>query len=127
MEKLILVIAAVIGIIIYLWIEDRNECTRWRTSYYQLDDTFQKAVRRHSALIAEKDLIIAEKESLNISLQDRCSNAELTLETIEDDYKKLTESNLTSMPWLAGMMADFMTYEMEAIAKKTTGAMISGE
>ena len=36
---------------------------------------------------------------------------------IETDCQKLIESNVTSIPWLAGMMGDFLTIEIEAAAK----------
>lgn len=34
------------------------------------------------------------------------------------NLEKVQKSNLTSMPWLAGMMADFLTYDYEVEAKK---------
>lgn len=35
----------------------------------------------------------------------------------EANLRKFCESNLTSIPWLAGMMADFLTYDIEMKAK----------
>ena len=34
------------------------------------------------------------------------------------NIEKLLSSNLQAMPWLAGMMADFLTYDIEVLAKK---------
>lgn len=51
-----------------------------------------------------KDATIKEKED---ELQSR--NAE---------YKKMLEGNLTSIPYLAGMMADYLTYDIEVLANK---------
>ena len=36
----------------------------------------------------------------------------------EDNLSSLLQSNLTSFPWLAGMIADFITYDIEVEAKK---------
>ena len=36
----------------------------------------------------------------------------------EQNLENLLQSNLSSIPWLAGMMADFMTYDIEVEAKK---------
>ena len=40
------------------------------------------------------------------------------LENRKKNLDKILESNLTSAPWLAGMMADFITYDIEIEAKK---------
>ncbi len=39
-------------------------------------------------------------------------------ENHEENLKKLLSSNLTSIPWLSGMMADYLTYDLEIEAKK---------
>lgn len=36
----------------------------------------------------------------------------------EENLRQLLSSNLTSIPWLAGMIADFLTYDLEIEAKK---------
>ena len=36
----------------------------------------------------------------------------------KDNLSLLLQSNLTSMPWLAGMMADYLTFDLEVEAKK---------
>lgn len=38
--------------------------------------------------------------------------------THESNLKKLLSSNIEAIPWLAGMMADFLTYDLELLAKK---------
>jgi hypothetical protein len=39
-------------------------------------------------------------------------------ERVKSDLTNILESNLKSMPWLAGVMSDFLTYEYEVEAKK---------
>lgn len=50
--------------------------------------------------------------------QDELAKAVKMLERHSDDLDKLFSSPLTAMPWLAGMMADFLTYDLEVEAKK---------
>lgn len=63
----------------------------------QLSDKYDNSI---SILTAERDNALKEldKHATNISL--------------------LISSNITSMPWLAGMMADYLTYDLEIEAKK---------
>lgn len=58
----------------------------------QLSDKYDNSI---SILTAERDNALKEldKHATNISL--------------------LISSNITSMPWLAGMMADYLTYDLE--------------
>ena len=56
--------------------------------------------RKVTALTVERDSAVEELEKRNSNLNT------------------LLSSNLTAMPWLAGMMADFLTYDLEVEAKK---------
>lgn len=48
------------------------------------------------------------------------TNARLSaeLQNHKDNEKNILSSNLVSMPWLAGMMADYLTYDLEVEAQK---------
>jgi len=46
------------------------------------------------------------------------SELESELERHKENLSTLLHSNLTSMPWLAGMIADFLTFDLEIEAKK---------
>ena len=60
-----------------------------------------------------------------IILKTKLKKSKIALSKIEAEYdhhkknlSSLLESNLTSMPWLAGMMADFATYDLELEERK---------
>ena len=92
----------------------------------------RKRLQSEKKLVAEmKDLqsaLLHEKENLkNTELylipklaQSEESIKQLTLEIQQhkSNLSTLLESNLTSIPWLAGMIADFITYDIEVEAKK---------
>lgn len=50
-------------------------------------------------------------------LQKELGNSNQKLATHEENLRRFLESNLTSIPWLAGMMADYLTYDIEMKAK----------
>ena len=58
-------------------------------------------------LLVEKNQIEAENKRLSAEIERH-----------KEALPKLLSSNLTAMPWLAGMMADFITYDFEIEAKK---------
>ena len=57
-------------------------------------------------------------QTRNIELSKQLAELETEKNTHEEALKKLLSSNLTSIPWLAGMMADYLTYDFEVLAKK---------
>ena len=61
---------------------------------------------------------IEEYKKANIALQNDVASLRETQLTHEENLKKLLTSNLSSIPWLAGMMADFLTYDIEVEAAK---------
>jgi len=83
-----------------------------------LDNDFHETGKRDAQTIREKNATIKEQESQISFLRTQCEQDESIIKNIDKDYKKLIESNMTSIPWLAGMMGDFMTYEMELIARE---------
>ena len=60
----------------------------------------------------------AESESEIAALQAQISDLQDTILHHSERLSKFLDSNLTSIPWLAGMMADFLTYDLEVEAKK---------
>lgn len=63
----------------------------------------------------------AEKEHLDATLEKATcekNNALDYLQHHEENLKHLLASQKNSMPWLAGMMADYLTYDIEILAKK---------
>ena len=58
-----------------------------------------------------------EKEKVK-SLEGENERLLIEVEQHKINLSSLFSSNLTAMPWLAGMMADFLTYDLEVEAKK---------
>lgn len=75
---------------------------------------------------------LASSESVNRTLSEKLISAEQLLKSKQEqihllqeeltrhknNLSNVLESNLISMPWLAGMIADFITYDLEIEAKK---------
>lgn len=77
---------------------------RFRSLYYDADRKYDK--------------LLKESTSSSADLEER-----LTAVTEEYSFHKrnleaILQSNLSAAPWLAGMMADFLTYDLEVEAKK---------
>lgn len=60
---------------------------------------------------------LGEKDLEIVALIDKNSTLEKRLSEHEANIHKILKSNLSSIPWLAGMMADFLTYDIEMKAK----------
>ncbi len=80
------------------------------------EDAESKCLTLNKQLSETKGILKSLKSEYR-QLSEEYAHDELLLNNIESDYKKLIESNVTAMPWLAGMMGDFMTYELEHMAK----------
>lgn len=52
------------------------------------------------------------------ALQQQISTLQDTARRHNERLRRFLDSNLTSIPWLAGMMADFLTYDYEIEARK---------
>lgn len=52
------------------------------------------------------------------ALQQQISTLQDTARRHSERLRRFLDSNLTSIPWLAGMMADFLTYDYEIEARK---------
>ena len=61
---------------------------------------------------------IEDYKNANLVLQKDVAALQETQRTHKENLEKLLASNLTSIPWLAGMMADFLTYDIEVEAAK---------
>ena len=88
---------------------------------YRLSKKAQKAESEVATLRAKELELTHQKEQLASEAQKMESDAikaRYELSQHKRNLAKLLQSNLTSMPWLAGMMADFLTYDLEIEAKK---------
>lgn len=65
-------------------------------------------------LLSDNDELLSNNDKLSSDNSKLLSE----LENHRANLSTLLSSNLTSMPWLAGMIADFLTYDFEVEAKK---------
>lgn len=71
----------------------------------------RRCIREIKTILDEKDIIIGQKSQI-------IADKERELESRNKVFEKIMTSNLTAMPYLAGMMADYLTYDFEVLAKK---------
>ncbi len=81
------------------------------------------AIQEDARLKIEKAETLAQQtQSKNLKLEKENKNLKEQITNIKEnvsaEYKKLCESNLSSIPWLAGMMGDFLTVEIDKIAQE---------
>lgn len=82
----------------------KSSVDQFRSLYWKYESKYNKETADLKAILRR------QKNDLH-SLSEEYSKHKQNLQ-------KLLESNLTSAPWLAGMMADFLTYDLEVEAKK---------
>lgn len=69
--------------------------------------------------------LLISKSNTNYKLRETISDSEKKIASLDkklsrrnDVFRRVMESNLTSIPFLAGIMSDFLTYDIEVLAKK---------
>lgn len=74
-------------------------------------NSVRRRIREIKTILDEKDIIIDKKSQI-------IADKERELGIRNKVFEKILTSNLTAMPYLAGMMADYLTYDIEVLAKK---------
>lgn len=90
-------------LVAFLWPEKKRieaEANRFREDYHNSNKEASTLRQREKELEAEIKRLHSEYDHHY------------------ENLRKLQASNLSSMPWLAGMMADYLTYDLEIEAKK---------
>lgn len=87
--------------------QKEKECKDVGEEISKINNQLSSAEKRIEELLRTRYLLKTERDLLSRDKEEH-----------EENIKKLMSSNLDSMPWLAGMMADFMTYDIEVEAKK---------
>ena len=77
-----------------------------------------KKIRTLIAEIQQKDKKIQDLVTEIQQKERRTQDLIAEIEAHKCNLPKLLDSNLSAMPWLAGMIADFITYDFEIEAKK---------
>lgn len=102
---------AVTGILLFILIcvisSNKNERKKCRIRESELHEKIHLLQKEIERLQSE---LVSEKRSR--------SELEAELKHHKENLSALLHSNLTSMPWLAGMIADFLTFDLEIEAKK---------
>lgn len=104
----VLVILAVLFLLLLLLLRSRskeiNDLLQQRRDNLAEIEKQRQTINR---LALERKQIVKEKDELSAEMKQHREN-----------LSALLSSNLTSIPWLAGMMSDFLTYDLEVEAKK---------
>lgn len=74
-------------------------------------NSVRRRIREIKTILDEKDIIIDKKSQI-------IADKERELGIRNKVFEKILTRNLTAMPYLAGMMADYLTYDIEVLAKK---------
>lgn len=88
------------------------------TSTKALIEQYERELIRKDKVINAKDELLertVKEKDAKIASITREKNLEL--ERRNSEFEKMLEGNLKSMPYLAGMMADYLTYDIEVLAK----------
>lgn len=80
--------------------------------------TEQKQLKEINELKSKLSLIQGDLSATISKITSERDNALAELSKHKANLNTLLSSNLTAMPWLAGMMADYLTYDLEVEAKK---------
>lgn len=106
------VVLSLVGLLLFLFLLGKYR----KHEIQRLQNLLQERIPKDEAQkllnekLRDKDLEIVAFKFKNNALEKRLSEHEANV-------RKLLESNLSSIPWLAGMMADFLTYDIEMKAK----------
>lgn len=88
-----------------------RENNTYRFDYKQLNSNYKTEVRDLNSIIKNLESTIEDKEAEIESYQSE-------LNTRNDYYKKMLEGNRQAIPYLAGLMADYLTYDYEVLARQ---------
>ena len=80
--------------------------------------TEQKQLKEINELKSKLSLMQGDLSATISKITSERDNALAELSKHKANLNTLLSSNLTAMPWLAGMMADYLTYDFEVEAKK---------
>ena len=133
--------ASIVGFILFIWVvgtiaekiggwrRRRQAAKAVQSQEFKDERALRERAEHKLAEVSEK--LQAEKERCAaLESELRAANGERNITAVENrrlqqeltrhkaNLSRLLESNLTSMPWLAGMMADFITYDLEVEAQK---------
>lgn len=105
-------------------LSENMELKKWRNIASQKEDELRTLCLENgnlkSRLLDAMDTIrrsSQHKSPESVRLVGENSVLKKRLSEHEANLRKFCESNLTSIPWLAGMMADYLTYDIEMKAK----------
>ena len=96
-----------ICMLVHTFIKRRAESA----SIYVVERAINNTKKNYESEIKVKDAAISK-------LSGDLDAANAQIEKHKANLNALLSSNLTAMPWLAGMMSDFLTYDLEVEAKK---------
>lgn len=123
-DKIICALIFLVIVFFSLWRHEKDKAEKriiWERNHakHEAEDKVKREIHQHrvdtEAAFREREISIQQREN---SVERRIHATEEKLRVHEDNLEQLLTSNLTAIPWLAGMMADFLTYDLEVEAKK---------
>lgn len=106
--KIVIAILSTLVIALILYLRSvREENINLHSRINNLLSDKMELLSKNKKLSLDNDELLSDNDKLSLELQRHRKNLSTIL-----------ASNLTSMPWLAGVMADFLTYDFEVEAKK---------
>lgn len=95
----------------------KNELSNLKKKHAELTKEYDAATSKLSYLSKLKKTVEKQKEDFHSLFEDHIQ-LKRELARHSENLETLLSSQKASMPWLAGMIADFMTYDLELEAKK---------
>ena len=89
------------------------EAEKWQKRCNENASNLSEKVKKNTELEKKLSSAYSEIDLLHKQIQELNKK----IESFESDFQTLTSSNLTAIPWLAGMMGDFLTSKFEVAAR----------
>lgn len=96
-------------------IEDKEQLSSEAENLRREKDEFLKRYQTSIDTIRNEVSLLAEQNTL---LKEANEKLQCEKESHATSLKQLLSSNLEAIPWLAGMMGDYLTYDLEVLAKQ---------
>ena len=95
-------------------IEDKEQLSSEAENLRREKDEFLKRYQTSIDTIRNEVSLLAEQNTL---LKEANEKLQCEKESHATSLKQLLSSNLEAIPWLAGMMGDYLTYDLEVLGE----------
>lgn len=116
-ESIIIIVFCGIPVLILL-IACYNSNKEIKNRLQSANESLKRQAQQDKYEISRLNLEIRDKNAEINRLKTEVNRLKNELKLHEQELENILKSNLTSMPYLAGMIADYLTYDFEILAKK---------